>query len=317
MNMIYLLQGEERFLIKREIKRFIEKYITFEKEMNTVYYDASKTAMEDIISDALTLPFFSEYKAVIIQNPVFLTTSSSDANVEAFQRYIENPNPTTILIIDAGETNLDNRKKIVKLLTKSATVLKYNRFNDYERNRFIDNEIKNRKMTFSKDALREFQYRVGYAAERILSEIEKLSVFSSHIEIEDVKALVIRPLDDNIFDVFNHIIHKNFKKAYQLWKDLDALNVDSITLISNLAAQYRFLLQVSILYHQGLNQNEIAKELGAHYYRVQKNLELVAYANEDKIMSTLNELAILDQNIKQGKIDKKQGFEFFLIHKAK
>lgn len=316
--MIYLLHGEEHYLIKREIKRLIDKYVTYEKEMNTMYYDATKTSMEEIIADAYTLPFFSEYKAIIVQNAMFLSTgNSTDTNIELINKYLSNPNETTLLIFVLEDANLDNRKKLVKQLIAQATVLKFSQFNDFERNKFIEKELKNRKISFTNEALQEFNYRVGYSAQRILTELDKISVYSNHIEKEDVIALVIRPLEENVFDVFNYLIRKDFKKAYSLWKDLDALNIDSITLIANLASQYRFLLQVYILYNQGLNQNEITKELSAHYYRVQKNLELLHYVNEKEMMEKLNLLATLDQRIKAGLLDKRQGFELFLIKETK
>ena len=71
--MDYILYGEEHFLIRKEIDKIVEANVTFEKSMNTVFFDASKVSMEEIIADAQTLPFFSEKKVVVIQNANFLT----------------------------------------------------------------------------------------------------------------------------------------------------------------------------------------------------------------------------------------------------
>ena len=73
--MNYILYGEEHFLIRKEIDKIVDKNVTFEKNMNTVFFDATKVSMEDIIADAQTLPFFSEVKVVVISNANFLTSS--------------------------------------------------------------------------------------------------------------------------------------------------------------------------------------------------------------------------------------------------
>lgn len=41
--------------------------------MNYMVYHAGETPMKDIIEDALTQPFITEYKMVVLKNPIFLT----------------------------------------------------------------------------------------------------------------------------------------------------------------------------------------------------------------------------------------------------
>ena len=88
--MNYILYGEEHFLIRKEIDKIVDKNVTFEKNMNTVFFDATKVSMEDIIADAQTLPFFSEVKVVVISNANFLTSSDdTKCNLEVLEKYME------------------------------------------------------------------------------------------------------------------------------------------------------------------------------------------------------------------------------------
>ncbi|NBK98038.1 MAG: DNA polymerase III subunit delta, partial [Erysipelotrichia bacterium] len=315
----YVLYGEEHYLIKKELDRIIEKHITFEKEMNTSIFDASKTSMEEIIADAQTIPFFSDYKAVVIHQATFLSAQGSDdkAGLEVLNRYLDAPNESTILIFTCNQAKLDSRKKIVKRLNKEAKVLQFSMFDDFTREKFIKEYCQKKQVVLSKDALQEFYYRIGYSPARIISELDKLSLYAKQIEKEDVINLVMRLMDDNVFDIFQAILRHDFARAYRYWLDFNAQNIDPIALIAMLASQYRFLHQVKILQIAGLNKSEIASRLNAHPFRVSKNLEHCGYINERELSRSLNDLACLDQKIKAGKIDKKFGFEMFLIERGK
>lgn len=315
--MIFVLHGEEYFLIKKEINRIIDQYVSFEKEMNTAIFDYGKNTMEEIIADAQTIPFFSDYKALIVSQADFLGSGSiEETSQKALLNYLDSPNESTILIFTTNQNKLDNRKKIVKYLNKKAKVKSFGQFNDYERGQFVTDYCKQLNLHLSRDALKEFYYRAGYSCARIQRELEKLSLYATDIEKDDVIALVTRPLDDNVFDLFHSLISHDFSRSFRYWKDFDAQNIDPIALIAMLASQYRFLDEVKILREIGLNTKEIANELGAHPYRVEKTLQQCHYITTKEINITLNDLACLDQKIKSGKIDKKFGFEMFLIERG-
>ena len=315
--MNYILYGEEHFLIKNEINKIVERNVTFEKDMNTVYFDATKSTMEEIIADAQTLPFFSEKKVVVINNANFLTSSDDTSlHLEILEKYIDQPNESTILVLTCNAVKLDARKKIVKKLTNSFKSMSFNTLNDMERSQFVSEQIKRRNLKFSREALKEFYYRIGYSPSRILSELDKIEMYNTNIEKEDVVLLIQRPLEENVFDIFNAILDHNFKKAYAYWKDFEAQNIDPIALIAMLASQYRFLHQVKILQNEGLNKKEIAQTLSAHPFRVEKSMENTRRKSEKEISKVLNDLAVLDQKIKAGKLDKKLGFELFLIQEG-
>lgn len=315
--MNYVLYGEEYYLIKKELAKIIDQYIPVEKEMNISDFDCTKSSMEEIIADAQTIPFFSDYKAVIVNQANFLSSQANDdVAIDVLDRYLDHSNQSTILILICNQVKLDQRKKIVKRLQKEANVLRFSMFDDFTRGNFIKEYCLKNHITMDQDALNEFYKRVGYSPDRLMNELDKLSLYANHIEKEDVIALINRNMDDNVFDIFQALLRHHFKRAYQYWQDFDALNIDPVALIAMLASQYRFLHQVKILQQAGLNKNEIANHLNAHPFRVSKNLENCAYINEQELSSALNDLAVLDQKIKAGKIDKKFGFEMFLIERG-
>ena len=65
-NVIYLLYGEEQFLIKEEIKNIIKKQKI--DSINIIKYDLETDNMKDIIDDAYTLSLFEDRKIIIAEN---------------------------------------------------------------------------------------------------------------------------------------------------------------------------------------------------------------------------------------------------------
>ena len=103
-------------------------------------------------------------------------------------------------------------------------------------------------------------------------------------------------------------------KALGLFRDLQVSNVQPIVLISMLAGQFRLLDQVLFLMKERWNVDDAAKELGIKPIRVQIMSKFARSITSSEIKNILEELFILDKNIKSGQIDRDYGFELFLIN---
>ena len=69
MNIV--LYGEEKLLLAQRLEDLKKKYQCTSDDMNYMVYHAGETPMKDIIEDALTQPFLTEYKMVVLKNPIF------------------------------------------------------------------------------------------------------------------------------------------------------------------------------------------------------------------------------------------------------
>ena len=101
MNIV--LYGSEELLLKQRLEKFKKQYKINDQDMNLSIYYPDETSMDVILQDAITPPFLTEYKMVILRKPTFLTTEKqknvSDEDIAAFNDYIAHDNPTTIFII--------------------------------------------------------------------------------------------------------------------------------------------------------------------------------------------------------------------------
>lgn len=320
MDNIFLIYGLEKFVIDRQVETIIKKTIGESMEYNTIKYDLQQTPIQEVIEDCETIPFLSEYKVIIVENPYFLTGKKVkvdfEHDLEGFLSYINNPSNTTILIIVADYEKIDTRKKIVKTLYKKAHVYEASKLDD---NKLFDNirkivEKKNKRI--SDDAIKELIKRIGNNFSILYQEIKKIIIYkndSDEITIDDVKLLSSRTLEDNIFELVDSVINKDSEKSLRIYYDLLRQNEEPIRIIIIIAGQFRLLYQTKKLYQKGYSEKEIASKLKVHPYRVKLAGRKISKYNETELLKYLDELSTLDQTIKSGKVEKKLGLELFFL----
>lgn len=312
--MNYILYGEEHCLLQEAMQRIIKEELGTIDDMNLVTYNAQTVTILDILDDAQTIPFFADKKVIIVNNANFLSGSNdTDIDTGPLEAYLKNPMPSTVLIFTGGFAKLDARKKIVKQMQKCCRVLQFAKLDEQAKLRYLQQEIKERKLTISNQALQLMDMRLPCDIGVIRHELDKLSLYGSKIELEDVKALITRPLEEDVFQLVNAVVVKDLKKAFQMWQDLCVLNKDAIFLTAILSSQFRFLYQVKVLQKQGNSERDITSQLKAHPFRVKMAMKSVYALSADELLAILNQLATLDQKMKMGLIDKKLGFEMFLL----
>ena len=149
--------------------------------------------------------------------------------------------------------------------------------------------------------------------ETIQKEMDKLELYQGVLDENVVPSLINRPLEEDVFQLVDAVVEKNKGKAFHIWQDLCVSNTDAIYLIALLAGQFRFLFEVKNLMVKGYEKDEIAHALNAHPYRVKLSMEKARSLSIKSLMAMLDKLASLDQKLKSGLLDKKLGFEMFLL----
>ncbi len=312
--MNYVLYGEEQYRLKKTLKTIVSQYVQDENDLNVITYDASQISMDLILEDAMTIPFFSQYKVILVYHANFLSTNN-DTNVDVtiLDDYIDQPMESTILIFIGEFIKLDTRKKIVKKIKDKWKVLEFKKLDEAGKKSFVQEQIKKRNIILDEDAYQELMQRLPLDMESIQRELEKLELYGDTITKNAIIQLVTKPLEENVFSLVNAVVEKNISKSFYIWNDLCVINTDAIYLIALLAAQFRFLYEVKVLIQQGQTKDEIVTSLNVHPYRVKLAMQSIEYLTSDYLMKMLAKLADLDQKLKGGLIEKKLGFEMFLL----
>ena len=318
MEMIYVLYGQEKFLLEQKLKDIKKDYDISLDNMNDIVYDCLETPLKEIIEDCNTPSFFTEYKLVTLKNPFFLTTQKVNQSlfnqVSLIEDYIKNPNPSTILVIYRDVRDFDERKKLVKLLKKEATYMLMEPLAPLQLKATVRKSIKARKAIIEDDAIDLLLSRLPNDLLLISNEVEKLTLYTHHITVESINAIITKPIEEDVFELVSKVMQRKQSEAIQIYKDLMLQNEEPIKLIVLIASQMRLMMQVKTLERKGYNDHEMAKILSVNVFRLKyirqdsKNYEI------DDLANKLNELALLDRDIKTGSMDKKMGLELFLMN---
>ena len=115
---IYLLMGEEPYYIDK-ISDFIEDNVLedADKGFNQVVLYGADITVDDIIANAKRFPMMAERQVVIIKEAQELSRT-----IDKLSKYAENPQPSTVLVINYKYKKLDKRKALYKTIKKSGVV---------------------------------------------------------------------------------------------------------------------------------------------------------------------------------------------------
>ncbi|MCV9884919.1 DNA polymerase III subunit delta [Metabacillus halosaccharovorans] len=318
---VYLLLGEEAFLMQETLRYIVQaSLLEEEKDFNLSMYDMEDTAIETAIEDAETLPFMGERRVVVIKNPVFLTSEKKkekvEHGIEKLEQYLHSPAPYTVVVFVAPYEKLDERKKITKLLKKQATVLEMKSLSDADTIKWMVNVARETQVELEGDAVNQLLLLTAGDLMVIHQELQKLSTYVGEggiVTVDTVNLLVARTLEQNIFDLIDHVIHKRSKHALQIFYDLLKNNEEPIKILSLLVNQFRLILQVKELSTVGYGQQQIATTVKVHPFRVKLALQQAKLFQTEELAKILMELAEADYEMKTGKKDKQLLIELFLL----
>ena len=319
--MIYLIYGNQTPSIKSRVKKIVKENLPENDEMNLVKFDASNVLVQEWIDEANYIPLGYDHKIVIAENCYFLLKSKPKNKIESEQNYGElmnfllHPSEECDLILTVPSLAISTTSDIYKQIKETGKIIE---IPDLDQNGWKDGVrrycLENAHLKIDKDALNELADRTAGDVALLQTSVAKLSLYTEHVTYEDVVLMVVRPLEDNAFLIFNHLIYGNNADAIKLFRDLRVSNVEPVTLISMLGNQFRLLNQVFYLYKNGRSDDEIAKELNikpGRVYILKKNIALIS---EKAIHRALNDLFELDLQIKSGLVDRFYAFELFLIN---
>ncbi|WP_027090547.1 DNA polymerase III subunit delta [Thomasclavelia saccharogumia] len=314
--MIFVIYGEESFLMEQKLQVLKKEYNCSEEMMNLSIYRGDEDSMESVYEDLITPPFFTDKKMIVLKNLYFLTTKKlkkDNSEIEYFEKCLDNDSKEVIFVIYHVGKDFDERKKIVKRLRKEAKFFEIDKVNHYKLSDSTRQAVKRRNAVIDDDALELLLSRLGDSLNNVVMEVEKLCLYDKHITYETVDKLVSKPLDENVFALTSAILQRNRQKMFSIYKDLMILNEEPIKLIVLIAGQMRLIYQVKLLDRKGYTNKEIGKILGVNPYRLKYLRQEGKDFDLNELLKCLDALSKLDVEIKTGKIDKKMGLELFMI----
>ena len=249
------------------LKKDILKKIGYDpSDLNYSYFDMKEASYAEVELDLVSLPFFADEKIVILDHLLDLTTAKkrhlTDEDLKQFENYLENPSESTRLVIFA-EGKLDSKRRLVKLLKRDAQIIEATTPKEQDLKCYFASQAQELGIQFVGDSLDQLLLKSGYDFGELQKNLALLQAYKEdgQITLQDIKEVVPKSLQDNIFDLTQMILKRQIDQARNLVKDLRLQGEDEIKLIAILLGQFRMFSQVKIFSEEGQSESQIVANL--------------------------------------------------------
>ncbi|WP_322549470.1 DNA polymerase III subunit delta [Flavobacterium psychraquaticum] len=271
---IYFFMGEEPYYIDK-LTDFIQENILqeHERDFNQTIIYGRDTTIEEVVSNAKRYPMMADRQVVIVREAQELSRY-----IDKLESYVENPQPTTVLVFAYKYKTLDKRKRVTKLLEKFGVVFESKKLYDNQVGDWIKRVLSGQGYAIEPKASSILVEFLGTDLSKISNELDKLKIIlhKGHtITAKDIEENIGFSKDFNNFELRSALGEKNQLKSYQI-VDYFAQNPKDNPLVVTTAMVFSYFSQ--LLQYHGLKDKSkfnVAKELKINPFFV-KDYELAA-----------------------------------------
>ena len=262
---VYFLMGEEAYYIDA-ISNFIESTILSEEEkgFNQMVLYGRDVSIDDIVSHAKRYPMMAERQVIIVKEAQDLSRT-----IEGLVAYVENPQPTTVLVFCYKYKTLDKRKKLSKTMAKNAVLFESKKLYENQVPDWIRRVLSGRGHTITPKAAQMLVEFLGNDLAKINNELQKLQLImqpGEQITPQLIEENIGISKDFNNFELQKAIGEKNVKRAFAIMQYFHQ-NPKKNPLVMTVALLYGFFAKL-LKYHSLSNKGDAAKVLKVSPYFV-------------------------------------------------
>jgi DNA polymerase III subunit delta len=321
---ILLMFGEEEYLIESDYERLINSIIPDRsKEFDFEVYDGEDAKLMKVVDSCLSFPFMSDKRVVVVKDfekMIPTATSKIDKELLSFKKYMDSPQPTTLLIIKTKYKKLNgyaaakkgnkttNIGKILKgagfpfdKLLQEYDWIEYPKMYESSYPALIKNKAKLAGKTIASDAIEFLIAQTNQDLRSLSNELEKVIIYvedRKKIDLKDIAFVVGASHKYNVFELQKSIGKKDIALSLQITERM--LSTESLEmLILTMITRY-FIILWKLLELAGRNNNnyELATQVGVSPYFIPEYLEALGRYKPAQIENALMELTKTEELLK-------------------
>ncbi|MFO7863004.1 MAG: DNA polymerase III subunit delta [Salinivirgaceae bacterium] len=286
---VYYLFGEEGFFIDQITNKIATEALPEEeRSFNQTIMYGSDVEVADIVMAARRFPMMAEKQVIIVKEGQevkgiageITEAQKNDKKENPLTLYINNPMPSTILVINYRKKKLDKRTKFYKTLTKNGIVLESKKLWERDLNVWIEKYINSKGYSIVDHAVQLLSTYLGNDLEKLVNELNKLAVIlppKSTITATHIQDNVGISKDYNAFELWSAIASKNRTKAHEIafYFSKNIKDHHIAVTITVLFTSFTNLLRYHQFVEKRLPANTIGQNLNLNYYK-QKEMAVAA-----------------------------------------
>lgn len=303
---LYLLYGEEDYL-KKVYRDSLKKAVLGDgDDMNYSYFEGKDIDILQIREIADTLPFFSDYRIIIVEDSGFFKSAND------LPDYLPDMPASTVMVF--VEKEIDKRNKLYKYVNKEGIAVEMKQMNVKDTKSFIGMMLKENGKQIKEKTADYFLQQVDNSLTNITNEVDKLISYSygrEEITVEDIDAVCCVQVTGRIFQMIDYAAMGKSDETLKLYYDLLELRESPMSILYLITRQFNILLQIKAL--GGASKSEIASKLSIPPFTVGKYISQSERFEEKQLKNILNECIDTEYRFKRGIIGDRIGVEMLLI----
>lgn len=328
---IYLLYGEERFLLENALKKIKKIFGEMINGINYIQIDNSN--ISEIIADIETPAFGYSSKIIIARDTGLFqkqVKKSKKENSEGkkqekkddlrlenkiatyIEENIEEINNSVVLVFVEESSDKNNLYKVIE---KYGVVCNFEEQKPVDLARRIKAVCNAYKVNIDNNTLNYFIENCGTSLQDLINEIRKQIEYvgeNGYITKETIDLLAVKQFESIIFDLTDNLGRKNASQALQVLKNLIYAKEPIQKIFITLYNHFKKIYITKLAIKDNLNIAESLKLKPNQTFLVNKYTMQSKYFKEEEIRKILQEFIDLDYKVKSGNIDINVGLEAIL-----
>lgn len=322
LKSIYLLYGEEEFLLQNAVKKI--KKIFGELLLGINYIQIDNNSINTLISEIQTPAFGYEKKLIVVKNSGLFkktkgkkgTTKSENTIDVKIASYI-NENIDLIneyVVLLFIEQEIENNT-LAKTIENHGIVCNFEKLKPQQISVRLKAICNAYNVNIDDKTMMKFIETCGTSMQVLINEIRKLIEYAGEngtITQKSIELLSIKELDSVIFDLTDNLGKKDISSALEILKELlynkEPIQKILVTLYGHFKKIY--LTALALKYNKNVAESLNLKP--NQTFLVSKYKKQTEYFSIENLRKILKELIDLDYNYKQGNIDINIGLEAIL-----
>ena len=311
LKQVYLLYGEETYLIRQYRDKLKKVMVSDEDTMNFSAFSGEDINPKEIIDLAETLPFFADRRVILMEDSgLFKKSGIGDELAE----YLPEMPETTFFIF--VEEAVDKRTKIFKALGKKGSTVEFKKQTDDVLARWVGGRIRKEGKGMTQAAYNLFISKTGTDMENIDKELEKLICYcldKEMIEVTDVVAVTTEQIQNKVFDMVAAIAGHQQKSALDLYYDLLALKEPAMRIMFLITQQFQRMMVVKSMSNQGFGNKDIATKAGCPEWAVRKYQGQCRSFTMEQLKQAIKDGVDYEEAVKTGRMNDQMAVELFIV----
>jgi DNA polymerase-3 subunit delta len=218
---VYYLMGDEPYYIDKISDWIAENVLQPEgRDFDQTVLFGSDVNASQIVDAAKRYPMMSEYQVLIVKE------AQNVKNVEALEKYMKAPMPSTILVLCHKNGTIDGRKReYVKAIQQAGILFESKKLRERDLPGFIERYLKAQEASIDPKSTQMIAEAIGADLSRLTGELDKvllsLSEQDRRVTPQVVEDQIGVSKDYNAFELRDAIVNRNIEKANRIIKYFD------------------------------------------------------------------------------------------------